>query len=99
MTSSQWRLRVTATERGTVRVSTRRHQFAVGRPVDFDAESSQISALEYALGALGAEVVGGLRVVAKRRRIEIENVEAVVDGQLENALTYLEVVGETARPR
>jgi hypothetical protein len=99
MDASQWRLRVTAATPGVVRVSARRHQFAVGKPVDFDVDARHVSALEYALGALAAEVVGGLGAAAKRRRIEIDHVEAVVDGQLENPLTYLEVVGETARPR
>ena len=99
MNTSQWRLRVTAGASDVARVSTRRHQVAVGKPVDFDLESGHVSALEYALGALAAEIVNGLRVFAKRRRIEIDHVEAVVDGQLENALTYLEVVGETGRPR
>lgn len=50
------------------------------------------------LGAVGAEVVSGLRVFAKRRRIELDDVEAVVDGELENPLTYLEVVGEQGYP-
>ena len=99
MDTSHWRLRVTSTESGAARVSMRRHQFTVGKPVDFDAEAGHVSALEYALGALAAEIVGGLRVFAKRRRIEIDHVEAVVDGQLEHAMAYLEVVGESGNPR
>ena len=115
MDTSHWKLRVTSTESGATRVSMRRHQFTVGKPVDFDMEASHVSALEYVLGALAAEivgggrgwgggpraaeVVGGLRVFAKRRRIEIDHVEAVVDGQLEHAMAYLEVVGESGRPR
>jgi hypothetical protein len=98
MDTSQWRLRVTAAGSGAVRVSTRRHQFTVGKPVDFDVESPEVSALEYALGALAAEIVGGLRVFAKRRRIELHDVEAVIDGQLDHAQAYLEVVGESGRP-
>ena len=97
--TSHWRLRVTSAEAGATRVSMRRHQFTVGKPVDFDTEAAHVSALEYALGALAAEIVGGLRVFAKRRRIELDHVEAVVDGQLENAMAYLEVVGESGRPR
>jgi hypothetical protein len=93
-----WRLRITSTDREEARVSARRHQFTVGRPIDFDADYEHLTALEYALGALGAEIVGGLRVFAKRRRVELDHVEAVVDGELENPLTYLEVVGEAGHP-
>lgn len=99
MDTSRWRLRVTSTESDATRVSLRRHRFTVGKPVDFDTESGHVSALEYVLGALAAEIVGGLRVFAKRRRIELDHVEAVVDGHLADAMTYLEVVGESGRPR
>jgi uncharacterized OsmC-like protein len=98
MNTTRWRLRVTTAEPDVARVSMRRHQFTVGKPIDFDTESGHISALEYVLGALAAEIVNGLRVFAKRRRIEIDHVEAVVDGEVENALTYLEVIGESGRP-
>lgn len=93
-----WTLRVTAGEPGENRVSARRHQFVAGPPVDFDVEYGRVTALEYALGALGAEIVGGLRAFAKRRRLELANVEAVVVGELDNPLTYLEVVGEQGHP-
>ena len=98
MNTLQCRLRITTTDSDASRVLVRRHQFAVGRPIDFDAESAHVTALEYALGALGAEIVGGLRVFAKRRRIELDAIEAVVDGEVENPLTYLEVVGESGYP-
>ena len=98
MNTLQCRLRITTLESETSRVLVRRHQFAVGRPIDFDADSAHISALEYALGAIGAEIVSGLRVFAKRRRIELDGVEAVVDGEVENPLAYLEVVGESGYP-
>jgi uncharacterized OsmC-like protein len=92
-------LRITATERDAARVSVRRHQFSVGPPIDFDEHAPTVTALEYALGAVGGEIVGGLRAFARRRRIELDQVEAVVNGEIENPLVYLEVVGETGRPR
>jgi hypothetical protein len=95
MNESGWSLRVIATDPEAARVVARRHQFAVGRPIHFDAQYEHVSALEYLLGALGAEVVNGLRQFAKRRRIEIDDIEAVVHGELDNALAYLEVVGES----
>jgi hypothetical protein len=93
-----WTLRVTSPDRQTARVASGRRQFAVTRPLDFDAEHEGITALEYALGALGAELVTGIRELAKRRRLDVEDIEAVVVGELDNPLTYLEVVGEEGHP-
>ena len=92
-------LRVTATARASARVLTGRRQFSIGRPVEFDEASAHVSALEYALGAVGGEIVNGLREFARRRRFELDAIEALVSGDLEHALTYLEVVGETRPPR
>ncbi len=92
-------LRVTATTRASARVSAGRRQFAIGRPVEFDEASAHVAAIEYALGAVGGEIVNGLREFARRRRIEIDAIEALVSADLEHALTYLEVVGETGQPR
>jgi len=92
-------LRVTATARASARVSAGRRQFSIGRPVEFDEASPHVSAVEYALGAVGGEIVNGLREFARRRRIEIDAIEALVSGDLDHALTYLEVVGETRPPR
>lgn len=91
-------LRVTATGHAA-RVSIGRRQFSIGRPVEFDEASAHVSALEYALGAVGGEIVNGLREFARRRRVEIDAIEALVSGDLDHALTYLEVVGETRPPR
>jgi OsmC-like protein len=93
-----WTLRVSATERGQATVFTRQHQFRVGAPVHFDRAYEAISALEYVLGAIGADLVNGLQTLAHRRRVAIEQVEAVVEGELNNPLTYLGVVGETGHP-
>jgi hypothetical protein len=90
-------LRVTAGDPDLACVAVRRQQFTVGRPIEFDRAAPRVAALEYALGAAGAEIVNGLRVFASRRRIEIDAVEAVVTADLENALAYLEVIGETGR--
>lgn len=92
-------LRVTATTGADARVSAGRRQFSIGRPVEFDDASARVSALEYALGAVGGEIVNGLREFARRRRIDIDAIEALVSGDLDHALTYLEVVGETTPPR
>lgn len=93
-----WSLRVTSPDHRAARVASRKRQFAVSRPLDFDVQHEGITALEYALGALGAEFVTGLREIARRRRFDLEDLEAVVTGELNNPLTYLEVQGEVGHP-
>jgi hypothetical protein len=92
-------LRVTAPAQSAARVSVGRRQFSIGRPVEFDDASPHVAALEYALGAVGGEVVNGLREFARRQRVPIDDIEAVVTGELERGLAYLEVVGEPGPPR
>src|SRR4249920_4123661 len=92
-------LRVTAPDPAAARVSVGRRQFPIGRPLEFDEASPHVAAIEYALGAVGGEIVNGLRAFADRRRLSIDAVEAVVSGALENGLTYLEVVGEEGQPK
>lgn len=92
-------LRVTAPDPEVARVSAGRRQFAIGRPVEFDETSPRVAAIEFALGAVGGEIVNGLRVFAARRRLAIDAIEALVTGELENGLTYLEVIGEQGQPR
>lgn len=92
-------LRVTAPGPASARVLVGRRQFAIGRPVEFDEASPHVAALEYALGAVGGEVVNGLREFARRRRLQIDAIEALVTGELEHGLAYLEVIGERGRPR
>jgi hypothetical protein len=91
-------LRVTAPERDVARVSTGRRQFTIGRPLEFDDASPRIAAVEYALGAIGGEVVNGFRVFADRRRLVVDAAEAIVTCELANGLAYLEVVGEETPP-
>jgi hypothetical protein len=99
MTAITISLRVTAPGPAAARVSVGRRQFSIGRPVEFDDASPHVAAIEYALGAVGGEVVNGLREFARRRRVAIDAVEALVTGELQGGLAYLEVIGESGRPR
>ena len=99
MTTITVSLRVTAPGPATARVSVGRRNFSIGRPVEFDDASPHVAALEYALGALGGEVVNGLREFARRRRLALDAVEALVTGELDNGLAYLEVIGKNGPPR
>jgi hypothetical protein len=92
-------LRVTARDPDIARVSVGRRQFSAGRPLEFDDLSPRVSTIEYALGAVGAEVVNGLRAFAARRRLAIDAIEALVIGELVGGLTYLEVIGEEGQPK
>jgi len=94
----RWDLRVASNQRDRASVFARRHSFEVGAPLGFDAAYERITALEYALGALGADLVNGLQEVARRKRVALDHVEALVQGKLHNALTYLGVVGEQGSP-
>jgi hypothetical protein len=93
-----WTLRVSTAPQNNARVFVRQQQFTVGAPVQFDAAYHAISALEYVLGAIGAEVVNGLQLLARKRLVEIDSVEAVVQGELNNPLVALGVVGESGHP-
>ena len=99
MTAITVSLRVTAPGLTAARVSVGRRHFAIGRPIEFDEASPHVAALEYALGAVGGEIVNGLREFARRRRLAIDAVEAVITGELQNGLAYLEVIGESGPPR
>ena len=56
----------------------RTHRYDVGVPLSFDREEQGITALEYVLGAIGADLVVGLQRVARKRRLKLDAVEATV---------------------
>jgi uncharacterized OsmC-like protein len=93
-----WELRVRSTGRDRSTAYVRQHRVEIGAPLSFDARDEQVSALEYVLAAVGADLVNGLGAIARRRRIPIDGIEAVVRGRLNNPLTYLGVVGEEGHP-
>ena len=93
-----WTLRVRTRGNGRATVYVRRHQFDVGAPLSFDEQYDGITALEHALGALGADIVNGLAARLRKQRLDVDHVEALVSGALHNPLTYLDVVGEEGHP-
>jgi hypothetical protein len=99
MNTTAHTLRITTTDQNTARVSVRQQQFVVGRPLEFDRLAPRIASVEYALGALGAEAATGLRLFAHRRRVVLDDVEALVTGELENDVAFLEVVGGPEQTR
>lgn len=93
-----WHVRVRSTDRDTATAYVRGHQFTVGAPVQFDQEYSRVTALEYVLAALGADVVNGFRIVARRRRVAVDQIEATISAALNNPLVHLNVIGEEGHP-
>jgi uncharacterized OsmC-like protein len=91
-------VRIKSDDAASSTVFARRHHFTVGRPITFDREDPEVSAMEYLAGAVAADVVGTFRKVARERRIAIDDIEAVAQGQLNNALTFIGVIGEDGDP-
>ena len=98
MTPHLWALRVRSTEPGVATVITRKHRFEAGQSAEFDEESPRISALEYVLGALGADLAAGFAGHARRSGALVDQVEAVVQGELNDPLAALGVVGAKGHP-
>ena len=94
----EWIARVSSRERDKAHVFVRKHSFPVGSPLSFDQEYDSVTALEYVWGAIGADLVNGIKKLAKTHRLLIEDVEALVQVSLNNSLTYLGVIGETGNP-
>ncbi|MDA1189100.1 MAG: OsmC family protein [Chloroflexi bacterium] len=99
MEGFKWKVRVTGSsgKEGAV-VHVRQHRFESGSAASFDVEHPEVSAVEYALGAVGADVVAMLRAVCRERRIALDAVEATVSGELGSAETYLNVVDAKGSP-
>jgi uncharacterized OsmC-like protein len=95
----EWTVRVAAPDRERATVFVRSHRLEVGTPVAFDVEHPRVTALEHLLGALGADLTVGLRAAARRHRLDVDAVEATVQGELEAPGAYLGVVGEAGSPR
>ena len=98
MDETRWTLRVRAADKGTNSIYVRQHRLQVGEPLRFDERYENPTALEYLLSAIGSDLVGGLQVIARRHRLSVNDIEAVVSGKLNNPLTYLGVVGEEGHP-
>jgi len=99
--SRSWALvsaRVKSTEATRSTAFVRKGQFVVGRPLTFDREDPETSAMEYLAAAVAADVSGTLRKAARERRVEIDELEVVAQGELDNALMFLGVIGEEGEP-
>lgn len=104
-----WSARVRAADSGALAVLVGTGSFLVGPQLTFQddpspgvARDSQDlrdppappTALQYVLGAFAADVLGGFRAAAERRRVQLDDVEFAVSCRLNNPLVFLGVVGE-----
>ena len=71
----------------------------VGVPMSFDIVEPKLSGVEYLLGALASDLLGGFRRLVHRRRLVVDELEAVLKAEVIDTLAYLGVVGESGTPR
>jgi uncharacterized OsmC-like protein len=86
-------VRVSGATDGSATAFVRKHRFVVGSPVTFDEQAAHVSALEYLLGAFGADLVTGLVAAARARHVDVDHAEALVRGELDDELAAVGVVG------
>ncbi len=97
--SHGWTVRVRADGPDAATAHARRHALRLGAPAAYDVEAPLPSAVEALLGALGADLVASLAAAARRERVVVDALEAVLHGTLDNPLVQLGVVGEAGSPR
>jgi hypothetical protein len=96
---TRWTVRITAASgSSTSRAHVRKFSFDGGAPLSFDAEHPAVTALEYLLAALGIDLASGIRHAARRRRVEVDDVEVVIHGSLGDPLRFLRAVGADGDP-
>ena len=54
--------------------------------------------MEALCGAVAGDLIDTFRRVARERRLEVDEIEATVEAEMENPLVHLGVVGETGSP-
>jgi hypothetical protein len=93
-----WTLRVRWVANNQASVYARNNSFTVGKPASFAQTDPHPSAVEYLMGALGADLTNGLEAVAQQRGVAVDALEMTLRGRLKNPLVYLGVIGEQGDP-
>ncbi len=91
--------RVTVRDRRSVTLFARTHEVTVGPVLSFDAREPRLTGIEHLLAAVAADVVGGFCRLADRRRLVVDEIEAVLKGEIADPLVHLGVVGVEGAPR
>ena len=71
----------------------------MGVPMSFDIQEPKLTGVEHLLGALASDLLGDFRRLAHRRRVVVDELEAVLKAEVTETLAYLGVVGGTGTPR
>ena len=87
-------VRVQRSAAGVARAYARTQSFEVGSQASMREADPSPSAIEYALGALGGDLVCGLERAADSHGVRLHAIEASLVGRLDNILVHLGVVGE-----
>jgi hypothetical protein len=80
------------------RAYARGQSFEVGSQASLRELDPHPSAVEYALGALGGDLLCGLERVAAAEGLPLHGLEISLSGRLENILVQLGVIGEQGHP-
>jgi hypothetical protein len=91
-------IRVQRTPASAVRAYARGQSFEVGSQASLREVDPHPSAVEYALGALGGDLLCGLERAAASEGLRLHALELTLSGRLENILVHLGVVGEQGHP-
>jgi hypothetical protein len=91
-------VRIQRTTGRLARVYARAQSFDVGSQASLRESDDSPSAVEYAIGALGGDLVCGLERAAEGQGILLHAIEIALNGRLDNILTHLGVVGEEGHP-
>src|SRR4051812_17002280 len=93
-----WSLRVRLNANKTSTVYARNNAFTVGSAAGFGEKDPYPGAIEYLLGALGADLTNSFLRNAASHGISVDGLELALSGRLENPLVYVGVIGETGEP-
>ncbi|MFN8006730.1 MAG: OsmC family protein [Terriglobia bacterium] len=93
-----WAVRARGRSSTEALVFARGQSFTVGGQASFRASDPHPSAVEYLLGALGADLLSGFAASASRRGLQIYETEVSISGCLNNPLVFLGVIGEKGHP-
>ena len=91
-------VRIQRTPGGAARAYARARSFDVGSQASLRESDDSPSAIEYAIGALGGDLVRGLERAAEAEGVPLHAIEISLNGRLDNILTHLGVVGEQGHP-
>jgi hypothetical protein len=91
-------VRVQRSAAGTMRGYARAQSFDIGSQASLRESDPQPSAIEYALGALGGDLLCGFERAAETAGVRLHAAEIALAGRLDNILVHLGVIGEQGHP-